>query len=128
MDGLTILAQTSTDGAGAGASLIWIVGFIAYLAGTVQYFRGNHIGLGWVSVFIPFVFIGGFFIQPKPGSSRYMNLDATKKATADLRWPMQAKAFHDLMGDRDPKVVQLTTPVTPITQVVPPLPAPSEDE
>jgi hypothetical protein len=91
--------------------------FVAAIVGIVQYFRGNHIGLGWLAIFVPFVFIGGYFIKPKPGSSRYMNYDATKKAASDLRWPMQAKAYHDLMGDKDPKMVTLATPVIPAPEV-----------
>ena len=116
MHQLSVFAQTApSSDAGGALVLIWLVMFVAAIGGIVQYFRGNHIGLGWAAIFVPFVFIGGYFVQPKPGSSRYMKLDPVKKSTADLRWPMQAKAYHDLMGDKDPKVVTLATPVTPVT-------------
>jgi hypothetical protein len=68
----------------------WVVGF-------VRLFMGRHTGLGILATFVPFVFIAGYIVNPKPGSTLYIKLPPEQQRQADQRWPLQAAAYRQAL-------------------------------
>jgi hypothetical protein len=64
------------------------------VVGFVRLFMGKHTGLGVVSILVPFVFISGYIVSPKPGSSLYIKQTPEQQRQADQRWPLEAAAYR----------------------------------
>jgi hypothetical protein len=75
---------------GLAAIAAWVVGF-------VRLFMGRHSGLGVVAIFVPFVFIAGYIVNPRPGSSLYIKQSPEQQRQADMRWPLEAAAYRQAL-------------------------------
>jgi hypothetical protein len=91
--GLVMLGTIGGDG-GAIDSVIGTAVLAAWIIGVVRLFQGGHHSLGMVAVFIPGVFVAGYFVWPKPGTSAYLRAKPEQQRLADHRWPMEAVAYR----------------------------------
>ena len=74
-----------------------LVFFAAVAWGVIRLYTAGHINLSIASIFVPFLFVTGFVMLPKPGSLMYVRSDPARKRLADERWPTEALAYHKTM-------------------------------
>ena len=80
---------------GAVDSVIGMPIVAAWIIGVVRLYQAGHHSLGTVAVFIPGVFVAGYFVLPKPGTSAYLRAEPEQQRLADHRWPMEAVAYRN---------------------------------
>ncbi len=91
--GLVIIGSMGGEG-GAVDSVMGMAVLAAWVIGVVRLFQGGHHTLGMVAVFIPGVFVAGYLVWPKPGTSAYLRAKPEQQRLADHRWPMEAVAYR----------------------------------
>ncbi len=92
--GLMVLGAIDGE-AGAADSVLGMAVVAAWIIGVVRLYQSGHQSLGTVAVFIPGVFVAGYFVLPKPGTSAYLRAKPERRKLADYRWPLEAVAYRN---------------------------------
>jgi hypothetical protein len=94
MTDMLLVAASDGSGAAGGLLALWLGMVAGSIWGVVRLFRGGNTGVGIAALLVPFVFIAGFLMAPRPGTGLYLAQDAVKRARADQRYPVEAEHFH----------------------------------